>query len=51
MRNVAAALSCFDDDASMEALEVATGHTEPLVREQAHRSLEAVRQRKQPNDK
>ena len=46
LRNVAAALSASDDPAAETALVEALNHEEPLVREQAERSLRAMRARR-----
>lgn len=46
LRNVAAALSSSDDPAAEAALIEALNHEEPLVREQAERSLNAMRARR-----
>ncbi len=46
LRNVAAALSAREDAEAIAALEQALNDPEPLVREQAERSLRAVRERR-----
>lgn len=46
LRNVAAALSASEDPAAEAALVEALNHEAPLVREQAERSLNALRARK-----
>jgi epoxyqueuosine reductase len=45
LRNVAAALSTREDAEAIAALEQAHNDPEPLVREQAERSLQAIRER------
>lgn len=50
LRNVAAALSSSDDPVAEAALIEALNHEEPLVREQAERSLNVIRMRKVRRD-
>ena len=50
LRNVAAAISSSDDPAAEAALIDALNHEEPLVREQAERSLSVIRERNRRKD-